>query len=226
MTRRELMRSELGEGLGHFRQAAAHAAGGVGASVGPKLSSTREFVTPQAGRVAAAANQGWGVTMSAVTPLMVAARSGAVEASKQAEVAKRVTAKKIKESKMSRKRATLLVGLLAAGVAAGAAGAVIARRRSRAKWEEYESTGMDDATDEARSMIDSASSKLGRGADKAAGAAGRAGEKAAGWSDSAKGAVHTAKDKANDALHRGKSSGTSHADGFTDRATTAGKNGR
>ncbi len=42
---------------------------------------------------------------------------------------------------MSRKRTRLLVGLLAAGVGAGVAGALVARRRSRSRWDEYESQG-------------------------------------------------------------------------------------
>jgi hypothetical protein len=47
---------------------------------------------------------------------------------------------------MSRKRTRLLVGLLAAGTAAGVAGALVARRRSRSRWDEYESQGRAAAT--------------------------------------------------------------------------------
>jgi hypothetical protein len=52
-----------------------------------------------------------------------------------------VKAPKTKESKMSRKRTRLLAGLLAAGTVAGVTGALVARRRSRSRWEEYESQG-------------------------------------------------------------------------------------
>src|SRR5215813_3579901 len=41
-TRGELVRAEFGESLEHLRMAAHHAAGGVGASVGPRYDSIRD----------------------------------------------------------------------------------------------------------------------------------------------------------------------------------------
>ncbi|HKT02911.1 MAG TPA: hypothetical protein VJT31_25550 [Rugosimonospora sp.] len=117
------MRAELGEGLGHLKAAAVHGAEGVGAAMGPRL------------REASAV---------ALVPLAVAARAAAGSAAAEAaRLGKKASAKapKTKESKMSRKRTRILAGLLAAGAAAGITGALVARRRSRSKWDEYESQG-------------------------------------------------------------------------------------
>jgi hypothetical protein len=169
------MRTELGEGIDHLRQAATHAAGGVGATVGPRLGSVMERVSPGADRVRDVASQGWDTTVAAVTPLMDAARSGAAEANRRtARARKRMTRKK--RSGMSGKRTGILVGLLAVGVAAGAAGALVARQRSRARWEEYESGGMSTAGDPAQAVLDSTRSAMDMAAGKTSGdmAAGKA----------------------------------------------------
>jgi hypothetical protein len=70
-----------------------------------------------------------GVRAAALVPLAAAMARASVKAPKT------------KESKMSRKRTRLLAGLLAAGTVAGVTGALVARRRSRSRWEEYESQG-------------------------------------------------------------------------------------
>lgn len=66
---------------------------------------------------------------------------------------------------MSRKRTRWLVGLLAAGTAAGVTGALVARRRSRSRWDEYESQGRSAvATDTGTtSTMDTASDWAGTG---------------------------------------------------------------
>jgi hypothetical protein len=115
LTSGQQMRAELGEGLGHLWLAAGHGA----ETLGPRLRGMRTV---------------------ALVPLAAAARLSAVEAGK---VGKRAMAKapRTKESKMSRKRTRWLAGMLAAGTAAGVTGAMMARRRSRSRWEEYESQG-------------------------------------------------------------------------------------
>src|SRR5437588_8760243 len=100
--------------------------------------------------------------MTAFAPLLEAARSGAATATRNARKARTKAGKK--ESRMSRKRTTLLVGLLAAGTAAGAVGAMMARRRNRAKWDEYERRGIQAARQGASSLIDSAQSTVDKGA--------------------------------------------------------------
>ena len=77
---RQLVRAELGESFGHFRQAATHAAGGVGATVGPRVQAARVYLSPTATRVAQTAANGWGSTMTMIAPLAVAALAGAREA--------------------------------------------------------------------------------------------------------------------------------------------------
>src|SRR2546421_7320918 len=115
-THGQLMREELSEGFGHLWQAAAHAAGGVGATVGPKWYTAKQHLPPSIGKARTVAAHGLDSTMAAFTPLLEAARIGAETATTKA----RTKAGK-KESGMSRKRTTLLIGLLTAGAAAGAA---------------------------------------------------------------------------------------------------------
>ncbi len=95
-TRGQLMRDELSEGVDHLWQAASHAAGEVGAAVGPRWDSAKERLP-------------WIVRM------------------REQEVAR------------SRRRRTFLFGLLGAGAVLGALGALLARRRNRSRWQEYES---------------------------------------------------------------------------------------
>ncbi|GAA4678944.1 hypothetical protein Prum_043540 [Phytohabitans rumicis] len=132
-TRSQLVKAELGESFDHFMQAATHAAGGVGATMGPRTADGVD-------RVKSAASQGWESTMAALAPLAVAALDGAREAGrttrKAGSKARSVTTKK--ESRMSRNRWPMLAGLLAAGAAVGAAGALVMRRRKQQQWQEYD----------------------------------------------------------------------------------------
>jgi hypothetical protein len=160
-THSQLMRDELSEGFGHLWQAAAHAAGGIGATVGPKWDTAKGHLPHQAGSMRDAAAHGWESTVAAFVPLMEAARANAAAATKNAQKARKKAMKK--ESGMARKRATILVGLLTAGAAAGAAGALIARRRNRARWDEYEAQGMKAM----RSAADKTAQKIGGTAERA-----------------------------------------------------------
>jgi len=145
-THSQQMRAELGEGLGHLMAAATHGAEGVNAAVSPRLRGARVIALVPLAAVARAAVQ-----------------SAGVEAAK---LGKKASAKapKTKESKMSRKRTRLLVGLIAAGTAAGVTGALVARRRSRARWDEYESQGRSTVATDAgtTSTMDTARDWAGR----------------------------------------------------------------
>lgn len=166
-TRSQLVRAELEEGLDHLRQAATHAAGGVGATVGPRVHAARDVVTPAASRARNAAAGG----IAVITPLAMAAAEGARQAGKQTgRTSRRITRKNAKalgravgreERGMSRKRK--LAGLLMIGVAAGAAGGMIMRRRRQREedqWTTHESSTARSATDAARHMTESAKDKL------------------------------------------------------------------
>ncbi len=156
-TRRDLVRAEFGASMDLLKQAAAHAAGGLGATVGPsignvkdsamnKTDSARGFMKPAAGRVTTAASQGWDSTIAAFSPLADAAKQGSIRAGmldakrkpKKDEKAPKVIAFSSTTTETETPSHTGLYALLATGVAVGAAGALVARRRTRAKWAEYE----------------------------------------------------------------------------------------
>jgi hypothetical protein len=140
-TRSQQVKAELGESLDHFMQAATHAAGGVGATMGPKAADGVH-------RVRETASHGWESTMAAFAPLAAAAAEGAREAGRTTKragrKARRASTKKMRaatpqrESRMSRKRWPMLAGMLAAGAAVGAAGALVMRRRKQQQWQEYD----------------------------------------------------------------------------------------
>lgn len=109
-THGQIARAELGESFDHFRQAATHAATGMG-----------ETLEPLAAAAAANARQ-------------------AGDAARRAKAKNLTAINKKKESRMSRKRWPMLAGLLAAGAAVGAVGALVMRRRRQHEWEEYDPT--------------------------------------------------------------------------------------
>lgn len=113
----ELMRDEFGEGFDHLRLAAAHAAGTAAGIIAPRLDSVRERLEP---------------TYDKSKNI---ARGSARRANK---LARRATGKK--ESRMAKRWPMMVGGLMIAGVAAGAVGAMMSRRRQR-KWNDYGSTG-------------------------------------------------------------------------------------
>jgi hypothetical protein len=106
-------------------QAANHAAGGVNATVGPRMHAARERVTPAAGKARTAAAASLGATAAALAPLATAAKNTGRRA---------VGKKPVKPARRWPRIATLL----AAGAAVGAAGAFILRRRRQQQWEEYD----------------------------------------------------------------------------------------
>lgn len=169
---RQLVRVELGEGFGHFRQAATHAADGVGTRVGPRMQAARGFLAPTATRVAETAANGWGSTMTVIAPLAVAALASArqtgtaagrtgsksITGSKKMKMMKAMSKNKRKSMK-ARRRWTMLTGLLAAGAAVGAVGAVAMRRRHHEQWEAYDpARAMDTARNDGQVLTGSGSS--------------------------------------------------------------------
>ena len=114
--------SQLAQSYGHLKLAAGHVAGG-----------TAEKVTPSYDKARNSASRGWGTTKGAFAPLYEQVRQGAANARKEYVVA---------ETKKN--RWPMLMGLLAAGAAVGAAGAMVAKRRRAASWEEFEPLPEDD----------------------------------------------------------------------------------
>jgi hypothetical protein len=122
------LRAELLESYLHARRAAALAPG-AGA----------EQVTPAYDKARGVASKGWQSTKGTITPLYATMKDGARNARMIAEF-------KVKPESKSYKWPAL-IGLLAAGVAVGAAGAMVARRRKAAQqWDEFEpAAALDDA---------------------------------------------------------------------------------
>ncbi|HEX5740580.1 MAG TPA: hypothetical protein VFY17_03375, partial [Pilimelia sp.] len=136
----ELFREELGESLSHLAQAANHAAGGLGAAVGPRYEAARVRVTPAAERVRAAAAAGIGGTAAVLAPLAAtatsAAREGARMSGKSGRKMKRQSARAARRGQPRRMR---IVGITAAGALAGAIGAVLLRRQQQQKaWDDFD----------------------------------------------------------------------------------------
>jgi hypothetical protein len=196
-TRGQLAKEELGVGWDHMMQAASHAAGGVGSAIGPRAHAVRSMITPAAGRVRNVASTGWESTMGTISPLMEAAREGAREATEAAlkEKAKLMKLAK-KEERMKQKRIGLAVGLLAAGVAVGAAAALVMRRRRSSTWEEYDpSQALESAMESTSDTLEKAGDKAEAMGERTKAAAGRTAGKV---EDAAKNAAEETRAMAND----------------------------
>lgn len=178
--------------------------------------------------------QGWDTTLTTLGPLALAAKEGAARAAmldgkrggsktmknrdKSMGPMMSITSTTTTESKNSSGHGTLYA-LLATGMAVGAAGALMARRRMRAQWAEYEPS----------SLNSDASSFQGAGAtSKSFGESSSAGvSKVTNWTKSA---VDGAKHK----MHHGSESGQGGSNPATgdqlddevDDLIRAAKNGR
>ncbi len=143
-THTRLAREELAEGFGHLRMAAAHAADGAAGALAPRVDAARKAVKPGLSKASGAVF---------TTALLVPAG------------AKRLARKgKKKETGMAGKRWPMMIGgLLATGVAVGAATALMKRRRSRNTWDEYGSTR---TTTDSGALLESAKSTTEAGIDK------------------------------------------------------------
>jgi hypothetical protein len=179
-TRGQLAKEEFGVGFDHMMQAATHAAGGVGSTMGPRMHGMRSMITPASGRVRTAASSGWDSTVSSLAPLMAAAREGAREAT---EVAIKTRAKaanrRKREKQVKQRRIGMALGFLAAGVAVGAAAALVVRRRRRNAWEDY------DPSEALESMMDSVGDRVSDVKGTASGMKDKAMDKAGDMQDKA-----------------------------------------
>jgi len=142
-TQTQLLMDELAESYGHLKSAAGHVAGG-----------TAEKLTPPYDRARNAASRSWYTTKDAFAPLYEQMREGAANARKEQQVKKN--------------RWPVLVGLLAAGAAVGAAGAMVARRRrTAAQWDEYDPMpAVSDASYGSPTSSSTAASKMAGATDK------------------------------------------------------------
>ncbi|GAB3795381.1 hypothetical protein [Micromonospora zhanjiangensis] len=138
-THRDLVKAELGESLEHFVQAATHAAGGVGATVGPRVRAAQAQVAPTATKIRDGASSGWGSTVAAFAPLAAAATDGARNAGKAAKKAKAKSLRPVrrKQSFVARRKWPMVAGALAAGAIAGGVVAARRRRAAEVEWEAY-----------------------------------------------------------------------------------------
>jgi hypothetical protein len=171
-THRRQMTDELVESFDHLRIAASHAASGTANLIGPRYESARDAARKSAksakksaGPTARRANR---ATAAAVMPLAIAVGRNA----------RKGRAKVLRQETSTRRWPMVLGGLLAAGAAVGAAGAVIARRRAnRDQWEEYGSTRSTGSRTD--SLIENAKSTAETGREKVQSLAESAKERAA-----------------------------------------------
>jgi hypothetical protein len=257
-TRQDLARAEFVESIDHFRQAATHAAGGLGATVGPKVGmgmnmardkmgsargyvgSARGYVGPGTARMTQAASRGWDTTIAFVMPLADAARTGSVRAAMLPEGAAKLSpavksqilkaqalrtqalrtqAHRIQAHRTQAMKkqaaadssnghmATAMVSIVAAGAALGATGALVARRRNRSKWAEYEPAALQD---DAQAFVDQTRSASRSGVDGP-----RTASKMAGWAkEHSRSAVDGVRGKMHDSS---TTSAGSHMDDMTSR---------
>ena len=149
--RSETMKRELGQGVEHFKRAAALAAQETSATVGPKVNAARDRVQPAASKAKDAASGGWGNAVATLAPLLTAAgESVRLTGKKTEKVSKKQAKANKKNAQKLEKRAnkTLarkqggrggkLFGLAVAGAAVGAGAAYFARKRRAAQWDEYD----------------------------------------------------------------------------------------
>ena len=149
-THSQVMMSELSEGFDHLAHAAAAAADGVNATVGPKWSSTRKAVQPGVKRAGQAAT-GLGTAVSAMA---FKASDGAQQRFAKSN-GKARKSRKAAQKQAHNRRWLMWAGLAGAGAAAGTAGALAARRRRRAQWDEYDAqASLDMAAQDTAAIVD------------------------------------------------------------------------
>jgi len=234
-THRQLVKEELGVGFDHMMLAAQHAAGGVGSAMGPRVHNVRSKITPTTDRVRTAASTSWDSTVGTLAPLVAAVREGARDAT---EAALKARAKELKrhhkEEQVKQKRIGLALGLLAAGVAVGAAAALVIHRRRRTAWEEYDPSDalesmMDsvgertsDVRDKAADLKDKASDLAGDVQEKGSQLGQQAGDAIAKAADRSGEAVEKAGDKASGALNKAADQADQAAQKASDRFADTG----
>jgi len=150
------MKSELGQGVDHFKRAAALAAQETSSTVGPKFYAARDRVQPTATKARDAATNSWGSAVATLSPLITATAENVRKTGKESTKAgKKATKQKAKtnqkNAKKLEKRATKALGtkkksgtgsklfkLALVGGAIGAGAAYFVRKRQTAQWDEYD----------------------------------------------------------------------------------------
>jgi len=194
--RTERIGYELAEGLSHLRTAALLAAERTAERIGPAVSTARERMAPSVERAKDAASRSWENAIAAVTPLTMppdragrksrrdrrARRRGrAIQRQLTSAQAREVTrrarnaARVLRGQEPRRRRWPWVIGALALGAFAGAAGALIGRQRDE-RWEEYESERR--PQDTTQTMRERASQVAGTVRERAAAVAGVVRERA------------------------------------------------
>jgi hypothetical protein len=161
------MREELSQSFEHLRFAAAHAATGAANTIAPRFDAARAAVKP-------GLRKARGKTSDGVDPVFGAARS----TTRQAKgLARKSTARVTKkESAMAGRRWPVVIsGLVVAGAAAGAIGALVKRRRAQRSWDEYDSTR---STTGNKAMLDTAKTSMDAGISRVSSAASTAKDRA------------------------------------------------
>ncbi len=140
----QMMRQELGDSIGHLREAATYGADGARVLAATGWHSTRAAAAPlaQAARIGAAeALRGIEKSRETLRQAdLTPYRTEMVKSMKTMKRAAKAGAKAARDEvrRPRRRRMPILLGVLAAGAVVGTVGAVLARRRSRALWEDYD----------------------------------------------------------------------------------------
>lgn len=166
------MRQELNEGFEHLRLAASHAADGAAVAIAPRVEAARDAAVNAAGTAAKSAikpaRKARASTMDGMDSLFDATRKQSRKASRKARrlaAAGKAKVSKKESARMANKRWSLVFGgLLAAGAVAGAATALVKRRRATRSWDEYATTR---TTTDKKTVLDSAKNSMDAGVDRA-----------------------------------------------------------
>jgi ElaB/YqjD/DUF883 family membrane-anchored ribosome-binding protein len=185
-----MMRSELGEGFDHLKQAAAHAAGSISDNVAPRVMMARDYTKPV--KLRDAAMSGLDTTMTALAPLAAMARDGASQAQKMPARQMKMLRARFGHQPPPRRRWPMLLGLLVAGTAVGAAGAAVLRRRRQHRWDEFDADRAMEAVNAPAGPFDTSMGSQSPAVDKAAD---KAADKATKVMDKAASRVAAATDK-------------------------------
>jgi len=196
-THTDQLLDELAQSYGHLKLAAGHAAGGAAEQLTPPYDKARN-----------AASRGWSSTRVAFAPMYEQVKDGAANArQKEPDVSDR-----------RKSRWPVLAGLLAAGAAVGAAGAMIAKRRRATKeWDEFEPDQMLDEPGYGLESTGTGSPDAAR--DKASAAAHTAGKKVAAGAAAVASGVSSQAGKLADAL--GDKAARTPSEKTSDLAATA-----
>ncbi|GAA1748231.1 hypothetical protein [Luedemannella helvata] len=167
----DMFRDEIAESYDHFKAAASHAPGGAAEMLTPAYDKTRHMASRRM-------KQG----VAVIVPLYATMKSGVRHA------------RSTPEPKKERNALPALLVLLTAGVALGALGALVMRRRRAAQeWDEFEPSGsFEDETVEVRSKVSTATKKMTEGA---ASVAGNVSDRAGRLADSLRGKSGEAEDR-------------------------------